>query len=77
MKKLCDSFINGILTEKEKRKIGLQPWNEKIIDRTRYIMGGSLGALNSEIHSKGIQEIWLEVLTMLITPRVSRILYFQ
>ena len=49
-----DSFINGILTEKEKRKIGLQPWNEKIIDRTRYIMGGSLGALNSAIHSNGI-----------------------
>ena len=49
-----DAFIQGRLSEKEKRKIGLQPWNDQIIDRTRYIMGGSLGALESAINSNGI-----------------------
>ena len=44
-----DAFINGSLSTQEKRKIGLQPWNEHIIERTRYIMGGSLGAMYSAI----------------------------
>ena len=44
-----DAFINGTLSTQEKRKIGLQPWNEHIIERTRYIMGGSLGAMYSAI----------------------------
>ena len=42
-----DSFLNGSLSIKQRRKIGLQPWNDQIIDRTRYIIGGSLGALES------------------------------
>ena len=49
-----DSFLNGSLSIKERRKIGLQPWNDQIIDRTRYIIGGSLGALESAIASNGI-----------------------
>ena len=49
-----DSFIAGRLSNKEKREIGLQPWNDQIVDRTRYIMGGSLGALKSAINSNGI-----------------------
>ncbi len=49
-----DSFINGLLSDKRKRRIGLQPWNDQTIDRTRYIMGGSLGALESAINSNGI-----------------------
>ena len=49
-----DAFIQGTLSEKEKRKIGLRPWNDQIIDRTRYIMGGSLGALKSVMNSNGI-----------------------
>ena len=44
-----DAFINGTLSTQEKRKIGLQPWNDHIIERTRYIMGGSLGAMYSAI----------------------------
>ena len=44
-----DAFINGSLSTQEKRKIGLQPWNDHIIERTRYIMGGSLGAMYSAI----------------------------
>ncbi len=49
-----DSFFAGRLSNKEKREIGLQPWNNQIVDRTRYIMGGSLGALKSAINSDGI-----------------------
>ena len=53
-RKYVDSFIAGRLSNKEKREIGLQPWNDQIVNRTRYIMGGSLGALKSAIASNGI-----------------------
>ena len=53
-RKYVDSFIAGRLSNKEKREIGLQPWNDQIVDRTRYIMGGSLGALKSAINSNAI-----------------------
>ena len=53
-RKYVDSFIAGRLSNKEKREIGLQPWNDQIVNRTRYIMGGSLGALKSAINSNGI-----------------------
>ena len=53
-RKYVDSFIAGRLSNKEKREIGLQPWNDQIVNRTRYIMGGSLGALQSAINSNGI-----------------------
>lgn len=48
-REFVDAFMNGTLSTQEKRKIGLQPWNEHIIERTRYIMGGSLGAMYSAI----------------------------
>ena len=38
-RKYVDSFIAGRLSNKEKREIGLQPWNDQIVNRTRYIMG--------------------------------------
>ena len=53
-RKYVDSFIAGKLSNKEKREIGLQPWNDQIVDRTKYIMGGSLGAMKSAINSNGI-----------------------
>ncbi len=53
-KKYVDSFLNGQLSIKEKRKIGLQPWNEYIIERTKFIMGGSMGALESAIDKNSI-----------------------
>ena len=53
-KQYVNSFIDGKLTEKEKRQIGLQPWNEYIIERTRYIIGGSIGAVKSAIHRNNI-----------------------
>ena len=53
-KKFVTSFINGLLTEKEKKRIGLQPWNEHIVNRTRYILGGSIGAMKSAIKRNNI-----------------------
>ena len=53
-KDYVNAFIDGKLSDRQKRKIGLQPWNEHIVDRTRYIMGGSLGALESAMNSNGI-----------------------
>ncbi len=53
-KSYVDSFFKGNLNEKEKRRIGLQPWNEHIIERTRYIMGGSVGAMRLAIKNNGI-----------------------
>ena len=53
-KEFVNSFIDGLLTKKEKRQIGLQPWNEHIIERTRYIIGGSIGALKSAIGRNNI-----------------------
>ena len=53
-KKYVTSFIQGLLTEKEKRRIGLQPWNEHIVNRTRYILGGSIGAMKSAIERNNI-----------------------
>ncbi|MAV89017.1 MAG: histone deacetylase [Candidatus Marinimicrobia bacterium] len=44
-----DSFFNNTLSKEVKRKIGLQPWNSFIFDRTRYILGGSLGAMERAI----------------------------
>ncbi len=52
--KYVNSFINGLLTEKEKRRIGLQPWNEHIVNRTLYILGGSIGAMKSAIERNNI-----------------------
>ena len=52
--KYVTSFIHGMLTEKEKRRIGLQPWNEHIVNRTLYILGGSIGAMKSAIEKNNI-----------------------
>jgi Deacetylases, including yeast histone deacetylase and acetoin utilization protein len=49
-KNYVDSFLNGSLTVNEKRKIGLQPWNKHIINRTKYILGGSVGALDFAVN---------------------------
>ena len=44
-------FFEDKLDIKEKRKIGLLPWNNNIFERTLKIMGGSIGALKSSINS--------------------------
>ncbi len=53
-KKYVDSFLNGRLSNKEKRKIGLQPWNNYIVDRTKLIMGGSIEALHHAVSENSI-----------------------
>ena len=50
-KKYVDDFIDGSLTESQQRKIGLRPWTPQIVDRTLYIMGGSISALKSAIQN--------------------------
>tara|TARA_S200000501_G_scaffold362849_1_gene392838 strand:+ start:40 stop:957 length:918 start_codon:yes stop_codon:yes gene_type:complete len=50
-KKYVDDFINGFLTESQQRKIGLRPWTSQIVERTLYIMGGSVSALKSAIEN--------------------------
>ena len=45
-KNYVDRFINKNLSMKEIREIGLQPWNEDIVNRTLSIVGGSLKALD-------------------------------
>ena len=50
-KKYVDDFIDGSLTESQQRKIGLRPWTPQIVDRTLYIMGGSISALESAIQN--------------------------
>ena len=49
-----NSFINGLLTQGEIRKIGLQPWTKDIINRTLYILGGSIEAMKSAIKGKNL-----------------------
>lgn len=53
-KKFVNSFVNGALSQNEIRKIGLQPWNENIVHRTLYILGGSIGAMKSAIKKRSI-----------------------
>ena len=48
-KKYVDQFLNGSLPQAKQRKIGLRPWNSKIIDRTLLIMGGSVNAVASSL----------------------------
>ena len=44
-KEYVDRFLNSNLSDKEIREIGLKPWTDDIVDRTLFITGGSLKAL--------------------------------
>ena len=44
-KDYVDRFLNSNLSDKEIREIGLKPWSSAIIDRTMFLTGGSLNAL--------------------------------
>ena len=46
-KDFVDSFISGSLSVSDQRRIGLRPWTKDIVDRTLYIMSGSISALKS------------------------------
>ena len=49
-----DRFLSSSLTEKEMRRIGLRPWYPEIVERTLYLMGGSLQALERVLEHGGI-----------------------
>ncbi|BFM09158.1 histone deacetylase family protein [Halioxenophilus aromaticivorans] len=49
-----DRFLNGELSDKEARKIGLRPWRPEIVPRTLRIMGGSLQALDDVLSHGGL-----------------------
>ena len=44
-KDYVDRFLNSDLSDKEIREIGLKPWSSAIVDRTMFLTGGSLKAL--------------------------------
>ena len=44
-KDYVDRFINSNLSDQEIREIGLKPWSSAIVDRTMFLTGGSLNAL--------------------------------
>jgi len=52
--KYIDLFLTDRLPKQERRRIGLQPWSDNIIDRTRLILGGSIGALKKAVENRGI-----------------------
>ena len=39
-----DRFLEGTLSEKEMRQIGLRPWTDKMVERTAILTGGTLDA---------------------------------
>ena len=49
-----DRFLSSSLSEKEMRRIGLRPWYPEIVERTLYLMGGSLQALEQALAHGGI-----------------------
>jgi len=49
-----DRFLNGQLSEKKIRSIGLRPWTDHIVARTLKLTGGSLLAMEKALASGGI-----------------------
>ncbi len=49
-----DKFLNGKLSDKEIKRIGLTPWTPKLIPRTLRLMGGAIAALNHVVENGGI-----------------------
>ena len=49
-----DGFLNGKLSEKEMRRIGLTPWTPKMIERTLRLTGGAVEATIHAVKYGGI-----------------------
>ena len=49
-----DRFLDGMMDEKETRRIGLRPWTPLLIPRTLRIVGGAIAALESVANDGGI-----------------------
>ena len=48
-KDFVDSFVSGNISVSDQRRIGLRPWTKDIVNRTLYIMSGSISALESSL----------------------------
>lgn len=48
-----DRFLNGQLNKMERRRIGLRPWTDAIVERTRILTGGTLAATDFAIQNTG------------------------
>ena len=49
-----DRFFNNQLTDKERKRIGLTPWTESMIERTSFLVGGAMEATHHAIIYGGI-----------------------
>ena len=49
-----DRFLQGSLSQAEIRRIGLQPWTDRFVERTLRIMGGSVSALEHVLAHGGL-----------------------
>lgn len=49
-----DRFLDGNLTEKEIKRIGLTPWTTEMIQRTLFLMGGALEATEHAVEFGGV-----------------------
>ena len=47
-------FLSGEMSESERRRIGLRPWTDLIIPRTRRLVGGAIAALREVLGGGGI-----------------------
>ena len=52
--KYVDDFLEGRLSEKEMRRIGLTPWTPKMIERTLRLTSGALEATIYAVNNGGI-----------------------
>lgn len=47
-------FLRGEMEESERRRIGLRPWTDLLIPRTRHLIGGAIAALADVLEEGGI-----------------------
>jgi acetoin utilization deacetylase AcuC-like enzyme len=47
-------FLSGQMEEPERRRIGLRPWTDLLIPRTRHLIGGAIAALNDVLRDGGV-----------------------
>jgi acetoin utilization deacetylase AcuC-like enzyme len=47
-------FLSGQMGDAERRRIGLRPWTDLIIPRTRHLIGGAIAALTDVVRDGGI-----------------------